>query len=157
MAASTCGEGRAWLDAQLPVVTTGDNKDSLKSKALALPLDKAVELWRKSSAIKTILDANAERLKSASDEALAAVGLRKKPGVSREKVTKPNELYARLIPHGVTVQEYTAIVGVPKGKFQELVREKIKLKGKALDKLCDELLAGLTETTVGAEQLEEIG
>jgi hypothetical protein len=142
-----CPEVHQWLVKSVP--KGKDAVATLAPQALA-------EIWRKRNTITGILDAVTDRLKTLSDEELAALGLKKKPGVQREKIVKPNELYARLTEHGVTVQEYTAIVGVPKGKFQELVKAKTGLKGKSLEKLCDDLLAGLTETTVGQEQLEEI-
>jgi RecB family exonuclease len=81
--------------------------------------------------------------------------LREKKG--KRSIMDVTKVFNACAVHGVTADDFTNHCSIGLGDVKELLRNATKVKGKALDKLHDEVLTGAVETGKGSVELVPAG
>jgi hypothetical protein len=76
-----------------------------------------------------------------------------KPGITRETINDPQELFNRFVQSGGTLEQFMASVGITKKKLEEQVRVVTNTKGKALKSKLEEMLQGIVDAKQNAPSL----
>jgi len=75
----------------------------------------------------------------------------------RRSISDVGKVFASCAAHGVTADAFTAECSIGLGSVKELLRDATQKKGKALDKLSDEVLTGCVETGKGSLEIVKVG
>jgi len=81
--------------------------------------------------------------------------LREKKG--RRSITDVTKVFAACEAHGVTAEQFTALCSIGLGDVKQILKDATHAKGRALDKLHDEVLTGAVETGKGSVELVPVG
>lgn len=75
----------------------------------------------------------------------------------RRSISDVGKAFAACAAHGVTAEAFTAECSIGLGAVKELLKTATRSKGKALDKLSDEVLTGCVDIGKGAVEIVKIG
>lgn len=75
----------------------------------------------------------------------------------RRSISDVGKVFAACASHGVTADAFTAECSIGLGSVKELLKNATHAKGKALDKLSDEVLTGCVETGKGSLEIVKVG
>jgi len=81
--------------------------------------------------------------------------LKEKKG--KRSISDVGKVFAACETHGVTAEQFTALCSIGLGDVKQLLKDATKAKGKALDKLHDEVLTGAVEIGKGSVELVPAG
>lgn len=135
----SCPEFQAFATSALTVPKS--SLPTLSADKLALAIDR---IPAANSLIKA-LKAEGDRRLDANDPDFSALYERSK-GRNLRTIENLVELFARVRALGVDDADFTRACSLEIGAFESLIETATNLKGKALEKKCDELLSGLVDT-----------
>jgi hypothetical protein len=75
----------------------------------------------------------------------------------RRSISDVGKVFAACASHGVTADAFTAECSIGLGSVKELLKNATHAKGRALDKLSDEVLTGCVETGKGSLEIVKVG
>lgn len=75
----------------------------------------------------------------------------------KRSISDVGKVFAACASHGVTADAFTAECSIGLGSVKELLKNATHAKGKALDKLSDEVLTGCVETGKGSLEIVKVG
>jgi len=75
----------------------------------------------------------------------------------KRSISDVGKVFAACASHGVTADAFTAECSIGLGSVKELLKNATHAKGKALDKLSDEVLTGCVETGKGLLEIVKVG
>lgn len=149
-----CSEAAKMSTDVIPVDNGVAVTDPVAAVALMQP-DALAEVWRKSSVIRSILDAVKGRLEAMEPDALSALGIGKKPGRNLAAKVKGTaaEVAERL---GWSAEEMLPILDISLKKLQDAWREKYKTTHDQAEVQVRFALKSIIEQGRGKEQLVEL-
>jgi hypothetical protein len=121
------------------------------------PQQRAVFLEGLGRAEKWLADCKAKMKELIKGDPNAVPGWALKPGVVRESITDPQEVFNRFSELGGSLEQFMGNITVSKGNLKEQVAAVTKSKGKALEAIMDKLTAGCVEAKESEPQLKKVG
>jgi hypothetical protein len=139
-------------------VTAPPSKETLSEGIAALPGPTLAKFLAWVPAFRDACDlAQTEGKRRLRDDPASVPGWALKPNAPRSKVEDVTTLFARCSAEWqVTGLAFTALCSITKKNIQQLVREKSKLKGAALDAKVTEIMAGTTRPIPVSASLEKV-
>ena len=156
-ARAVCSEFAKWSASMLPVVAEHREQAALFSVAMA---QWTPDQWALAADILTPAAARLIEIKDALKDRLqkdpaSVPGWMLAPGVKRETITDPQQVWDRFQQMGGTLDKYMACLTVGKTALKEALHELTSEKGKSLDKVLQALTKGLVEVKTSAPQLRK--
>lgn len=103
---------------------------------------------------KMIGEIEAEAKRRLADDPDALPGFKLVPGAARGTIKDLATVFSRCHAHGITAEDFTAACSITKTNLTAALKDALQLKGKALNAVIGEVLAGCTEEKQSAPQIK---
>ena len=120
---------------------------------LALSAGKVASFLDAAQLAESVIDAVRYSARMMIESGITIPGWKLKPGVERETITKPEQVFGRFLAVGGTQEQFMSAVGIAKGKLKDALKAATGAKGRALESALATMLEDCTETKKTASSL----